>query len=72
MTFRNQVYHKLLEEFSQKKAFLIYLFGATPYAWETKVSEDQVSPKRSVAAQAKLATDKKSWDQAQRDLSRTK
>ena len=30
----------------------------TPYAWETKVSEDQVSPKRSVAAQAKLATDK--------------
>ena len=58
VTFRNQVYHKLLEEFSQKKAFLIYLFGATPYAWETKVSEGQVSPKRSVAAQAKLAADK--------------
>lgn len=55
VTFRNQVYHKLLEEFSLKKAFLIYLFGATPYAWGTKASESQVSPKRSVAAQAKLA-----------------
>ncbi|MDE6376201.1 MAG: bifunctional glutamate--cysteine ligase/glutathione synthetase, partial [Ligilactobacillus sp.] len=57
VTFRNQVYHKLLEEFSLKKAFLIYLFGATPYVWETKASDSQVSPKRSVAAQAKLADD---------------
>ena len=47
VTFRNQVYTKLENNFKAHKAFLIYLFGATPYVWQDQSS---TSPKRSVKA----------------------
>ena len=48
--FRNQVYFKLLREFSLHQAFLVYLFGATPYAWVVQTNETNASPKRSMVA----------------------
>ncbi len=49
MTFRNQVYMKVLRGFVAKRWFLEYLFGATPYDFAAGEGEGKSSPKRSAA-----------------------
>ncbi|WP_050612042.1 hypothetical protein [Ligilactobacillus agilis] len=48
LSFRNQVYLKLAQQLVAKRAYMTYLFGATPFAWQEGVSEELSSPKRSV------------------------
>lgn len=49
MTFRNQVYMKVLRGFVSKRWFLEYLFGATPYDFAAGEVERKSSPKRSAS-----------------------
>ena len=49
MTFRNQVYMKVLRGFVSKRWFLEYLFGATPYDFAAGEVEGKSSPKRSAS-----------------------
>lgn len=49
MTFRNQVYMKVLRGFVSARWFLEYLFGATPYDFASGEGEGRCSPKRSAA-----------------------
>lgn len=49
MTFRNQVYMKVLRGFVSKRWFLEYLFGATPYDFAAGEVEEKSSPKRSAS-----------------------